>query len=180
MKKLKVLFASVFLFTVGFLHSQTDQPISINIDANNQIATVTKFFNGTNIEDLNNQTNGGMFSQLIHGEAFEENVETDFLNLELKDYSKIYVYLDERRIPHLISQSNIYNRITWNNITEMYDVYSKDIYAHVQDRAPEIISGWKFYGRYLHDSLPANIQQTMLERPMVMSKFQVLEQTGFW
>ncbi len=165
MKKLKVLFASVFLFTVGFLHSQTDQPISINIDANNQIATVTKFFNGTNIEDLNNQTNGGMFSQLIHGEAFEENVETDFLNLELKDYSKIYVYLDERRIPHLISQSNIYNRITWNNITEMYDVYSKDIYAHVQDRAPEIISGWKFYGRYLpYDSLPANIQQTMLER----------------
>lgn len=47
----------------------------------------------------------------------------------------------------------------------MYDVYSKDVYAHVLDRRPEIISGWEFYGRYLpYDSLPQNIQQTILER----------------
>ena len=36
------------------------------------------------------------------GEAFEENIDIDFLNLDKADYSKIYVVLDERRIPHLI------------------------------------------------------------------------------
>ncbi len=174
MKKNLILF--ILFLVCGIVYSQTGQPIQINIDASNQIATVTKLFNGTNIEDLNNQTNGGMFSQLIHGEAFEENVETDFLNLEPKDYSKIYVYIDERRIPHLISQSNIYNRITWNNISEMYDVYSKDVYAHVLDRTPEVISNWKFYGRYLpYDSLPGNIQRIMLDR--IKGKEQI---SKFW
>ncbi len=147
------------------IYSQKAESARISIDADVKIANVTKFLNGTNIEDLNNQTNGGMFSQLIHGEAFEENIDPDFLNLETKDYSKVYVYLDERRIPHLISQSNIYNRITWNNITEKYDVYSKDIYSHVQGKNPEVISGWQFYGRYLpYDSLPGNIQKTILNR----------------
>ena len=161
----RIILLSITFFACGIIYSQKNEPIRINVDANKKIAGVTKLLNGTNIEDLNNQTNGGMFSQLIHGEAFEENIEPDFLNLELKDYSKIYVYLDERRIPHLISQSNIYNRITWNNITEKYDVYSKDIYAHVQGKNPEIISGWRFYGRYLpFDSLPDNIQKIMLER----------------
>ena len=161
MKQLLLL----LLFVCGIAYSQSKEPVVINVDAGNKIATVTKYLNGTNIEDLNNQTNGGMFSQLVHGEAFEENIDPDFLNLETKDYSKIYVYLDERRVPHLISQSNIYNRITWNNITEKYDVYSKDVYAHVLGRNPEMISGWRFYGRYLpYDSLPDNIQKALLER----------------
>lgn len=68
-------------------------PIELSVDADTQIATVTRLFNGTNIEDLNNQTNGGVFSQLLHGEAFEENVDVDFLNLESKDYSKVYLVL---------------------------------------------------------------------------------------
>jgi len=161
----KISLLSISFFICGMLFSQTSEPVRINIDAGNKIASVTKLFNGTNIEDLNNQTNGGMFSQLIHGEAFEENIEPDFLKLSPRDYSKIYVFLDERRIPHLISQSNIYNRITWNNITEKYDVYSKDLYAHVLGRNKEIISGWGFYGRYLpFDSLPDNIRKVMLDR----------------
>ncbi|MDR2145148.1 MAG: hypothetical protein LBE91_01635 [Tannerella sp.] len=163
---MKQFFLSFILFSVcGIAYSQTGVPVKINIDAGVKIASVTKFFNGTNIEDLNNQTNGGLFSQLIHGEAFEENIDPDFLNLSTKDYSKIYVYLDERRIPHLISQSNIYNRIGWNNISERYDIYSKEIYGHVSGKNPEVISGWKFYGRFLpFDSLPDNIQKIMLER----------------
>ncbi len=83
--------------------------IRIGVDAGERIATVTQLFNGTNIEDLNNQTNGGMFSQLIHGEAFEEGIDVDFLNLDRADYSKIYVVLDERRIPHLLTQSVFYS-----------------------------------------------------------------------
>ena len=41
------------------------QPVRLTVDASRQIATVSKLFNGTNIEDLNNQTNGGIFSQLL-------------------------------------------------------------------------------------------------------------------
>ena len=33
--------------------------IKLDVDAGTRVATVTKLFNGTNIEDLNNQTNGG-------------------------------------------------------------------------------------------------------------------------
>ncbi|MDR0574963.1 MAG: hypothetical protein LBG96_13225 [Tannerella sp.] len=161
MKKISLLLIS--FFTCGVLYSQSE-PIRINVDAAKKIATVTKFLNGANIEDLNNQTNGGMFSQLIHGEAFEENIDPNFLNLETKDYSKVYVYLDERRIPHLISQSNIYNRIPWNNNTEKYDVYSKDVYNQTIIRFPDMISGWKFPGRFLpYDSLPANTQKVLLD-----------------
>jgi len=150
------------LFLPGLMYSQS---VSITVDANDKIATVTKNLNGTNIEDLNNQTNGGLLSQLIHGEAFEENIDVDFLNLATKDYSKIYVYLDERRIPHLISQTNIYNRIPWNNITEKYDVYAKDVYTQTRSRMPDVISGWTFWGRFLpYDSLPENIQKVMLDR----------------
>lgn len=161
----KTLFISFFLFVCGLLYSQQREAIKIHVDVDVKIATVTKLFNGTNIEDLNNQTNGGMFSQLIHGEAFEENIDPDFLQLETKDYSKVYLYLDESRTPHLISQSNIYNRIPWNNITEKYDVYSKDVYNQTIIRTPDMISGWRFPGRFLpFDSLPNNIQRVMLDR----------------
>ena len=139
--------------------------IKLDVDAGTRVATVTKLFNGTNIEDLNNQTNGGMFSQLIHGEAFEEGIDVDYLKLDRSDYSKIYVVLDERRVPHLITQTDIYSRVTWNHLSEKYDFHSKDIYNTRPFRGPRVISGWSFPGRFLvFDSLPAPIQRTMLER----------------
>ena len=166
----------VFMFICGMGVAQKQAPVRVNVDADVKIATVTKLFNGANIEDVNNQTNGGIFSQLIHGEAFEENIETDFLHPEVKDYSKIYVFLDERRIPHLISQSNVYNLVPWNNISEKYDVYSKDVYSQNLSRNPEVLSGWRFPGRFLpFDSLPADIRQIMLER--VNGKEQI---SKFW
>ena len=150
--------------------------IRIDVDAGEKIATVTKLFNGTNIEDLNNQTNGGMFSQLIHGEAFEEGVDVDFLNLDRGDYSKIYVVLDERRIPHLLTQSDIYTRVTWNNLSEKYDFHSKDIYNTTLFREPRVLSGWSFPGRFLvFEALPPNIQRTMLDR--INGKEQI---TKYW
>ncbi|MDR1172539.1 MAG: hypothetical protein LBL24_08810 [Bacteroidales bacterium] len=140
-------------------------PVQLNVDASKKIATASKLFNGTNIEDINNQTNGGVFSQLLHGEAFEENVETDFLNLDRADYSKIYVMLDERRIPHLITQSNVYNRVNWNNLTEKYDFHSRSIYNANKFNEPHVISGYTFHTRFLpFDSLPGNVRETVLER----------------
>jgi len=161
MKRIFILL--IMCFVCGIIYSQNNDPVRINVNADQKIASVTKLMNGTNIEDLNNQTNGGMFSQLIHGEAFEENIDPDFLNLEARDYSKVYVYLDERRIPHLISQANIYNRINWNNNSELHDVNSKEVYN--QNASPAVISGWRFPGRFLpFDSLPGNIQKIMLDR----------------
>ncbi|MDH6304304.1 alpha-N-arabinofuranosidase [Parabacteroides sp. PF5-5] len=159
------VFIIISLLLTSSLFGQDKLQTRIHIDAGEQIATVSKLFNGTNIEDLNNQTNGGMFSQLIHGEAFEENVDVDFLNLDKSDYSKIYIMLDERRIPHLITQTDIYSRVNWNNLSEKYDFHSKDIYNTRPFREPRVISGWSFPGRFLvYDSLPPAIQKTMLER----------------
>lgn len=162
---MKKLFSFLTLITaVTTVFAQTT-PVQLHVDASLKIATASRLFNGTNIEDINNQTNGGVFSQLLHGEAFEENVETDFLNLDRADYSKIYIMLDERRVPHLITQSDVYNRVNWNNLTEKYDFHSKDIYNANRFREPHIISGYRFPTRFLvYDSLPANIQKVMMER----------------
>lgn len=163
---MKVIYAMGLIF-MGTIYGgkAQDIPVRLSVDASRQIATVSKLFNGSNIEDLNNQTNGGIFSQLLHGEAFEENIDVDFLNLSREDYSKVYVVLDERKIPHLKSQTDIYHRITWNNRNEKYDFNSKDIYDTRPLKQPRIISGWKFPGQFLpFDSLPSHIKQTMLER----------------
>ena len=140
MKQKKNLISVLLLLFFSSWASAQNIPVKLNVDAGRQIATVTKLFNGSNIEDLNNQTNGGIFSQLLHGEAFEENIDIDFLNLDKADYSKIYVVLDERRIPHLITQTDIYHRIPWNNLTEKYDFNSKDIYDTKPLRSPRVIS----------------------------------------
>ena len=143
----------------------TAQDIHVKVDASTSIATSSPLFNGANIEDINNQTNGGVFSQLLHGEAFEESIETDFLNLKRSDYSKIYVMVDERNIPHLITQSNVYCSVKWNSLSEACDVHSYDVYNSGKFSKPHIISGYKFTHRYLpFDSLPENIRKTMLER----------------
>ena len=148
----------------GYFVAATAQ-VRLDVDASQKIATASRLFNGTNIEDINNQTNGGVFSQLLHGEAFEENVETDFLQLDRADYSKIYVVLDERRIPHLLTQSDVYNRVNWNNLTEKNDFHSKDIYNANPFRRPHILSGYRFPTRFLvFDSLPGNIQTVLLDR----------------
>ncbi len=145
----------------GHVNAQTD----IRVDAAKRIAHVTEWFNGTNIEDLNNQTNGGLFSQLLHGEAFEENMDVDFLHLKKGDYSKVYVVLDERRVPHLITQSDIYTRVGWNNMSDQYDFNVIDIYNATKFKKPHKLSGWQFNTRFIvYDSLPKSIQQTMLGR----------------
>ncbi len=158
--------------------AQSTDVVQLQVNAQKPIASVTRWFNGTNIEDLNNQTNGGIFSQLLHGEAFEENVDIDFLNLPVRDYVKVYVVLDEMRRPHFLSQANIYTRITWNNLTEEYDFNSKDIYGTLEPaparggntperapRPPMKIGPLAFYGRFMvYDSIPADIRTELENR----------------
>ena len=178
MRKLTLTFLCISLFAV--LQAQTTNKVQIQVNTAKQIATVTKYFNGTNIEDLNSQTNGGVFSQLIHGEAFQENIDVDFLNLPLRDYVKVYVILDENKRPHLLSVANSYTRVTWNNLDEKYDFNSRDIYnaieqfsqqrrtptGDVRPPAPPLkIGDLKFYSRFMpYDSIPENIRKIMVDR----------------
>ena len=160
MKLLLLLFAALLGSS-----SLSAQEIKIKVNASQRIATSSPLFNGTNIEDINNQTNGGVFGQLLHGEAFEENIETDFLNLKRSDYSKIYIMIDERRVPHLLTQNYVYCSVNWNNLSEECDVHSYDVYNAGKFSHPYNISGYKFVRRYLpFDSLPENIQKEMMRR----------------
>ena len=160
MKLLLLFFAALLGGTTLSAHE-----IKIKVNASQRIATSSPLFNGTNIEDINNQTNGGVFGQLLHGEAFEENIETDFLNLNRSDYSKIYIMLDERRVPHLLTQNYVYCSVNWNNLSEECDVHSYDVYNAGKFSSPYNISGYKFVRRYLpFDSLPENIQKEMMRR----------------
>ena len=175
MKKPILTCLSACLFVT--LQAQTNEIVKLQVNASKQVAIVTKLFNGTNIEDLNNQTNGGIFSQLLHGEAFEENVDIDFLNLPVGDYVKVYVILDEMKRPHFLSTANAYTRPTWNNLTEKYDFNSKDIYAMInpilrqapdqqaRQTRPLEIGPLKFYGRFMaYDSIPQKIRTELEKR----------------
>ena len=166
------------------LSAQEESPIQLQVDATQQIGTAKATFNGTNIEDLNNQTNGGVFSQLIHGEAFEENVDVDFLNLPSHQYVQVYVVLDENRTPHFLSTANAYTRTSWNNLNDKYDFNSRDLIdsyyratqpirrpardgrpEEVRPARPMKIGDLNFYGRFvIYDSIPANYQKILLDR----------------
>lgn len=155
--------------------AQNEEPIQLRVNANKQIGTAKATFNGTNIEDLNNQTNGGLFSQLIHGEAFEENVDVEFLNLPSHQYVQVYVVLDENRTPHFLSTANAYTRTTWNNLADKYDFNSRDLLDSYYNATrpnregrparPMRIGDLNFYGRFvIYDSIPAKYQQILTER----------------
>jgi len=178
MKKAMLCFMG---FSLCFLLKAQTSPIQIQVDATKQIAKVTPLFNGTNIEDLNNQTNGGIFSQLLHGEAFEENVDIDFLKLPVSDYVKVYVVQDETKKPHLLSVANSYTRVNWNNLGEKWDFNSKDIYNSVEQASqprfgrnqqatplpyrPLQIGNLNFAGRFMpFDSIPLDIRAILLDR----------------
>jgi len=156
-----------------------DFPVQLRVNAEKQIGTARETFNGTNIEDLNNQTNGGVFSQLIHGEAFEENIDVDFLNLPSNNYVQVYVVLDETRTPHFLSVANSYTRTTWNSLNDKYDFNRRDILdsyytaaaprtdqeGNTRPAQPMRIGDLDFYGRFvIFDKIPARYQKILLER----------------
>ena len=161
---------TTILLALATLSLSAQAPVQIHVDARHQIGTAKATFNGTNIEDLNNQTNGGVFSQLLHGEAFEENIDVDFLNLPSQNYSQVYVVLDETRTPHFLSVANSYTRTTWNNLADKYDFNRRELldsyYSAArpttgqdgQVRQPRRmkIGDLNFYGRFvIFDSIPA-------------------------
>lgn len=180
MKKIVITICAIFAV---IYYTDAQNNINIDINASKHIGTAKLTFNGTNIEDLNNQTNGGIFSQLIHGEAFEENVDIDFMNLPLRNYVQVHVVLDENHTPHLLSVANSYTRTTWNNLSNKYDFNSRDLLDSYYNAAHPTLAGnsrsdapaprvqllkigdLNFYGRFvIFDSIPEAYRNILLDR----------------
>jgi len=75
--------------------------VRIEVDANRVIAERPHSLIGGNIEDLNWQLYGGLYSQLLHGESFEENIGVDWLALPEHQAIQIWVGADENGGPLL-------------------------------------------------------------------------------
>ncbi len=65
--------------------------VTIRIDAARRLHRITSRFIGVNMEDLNFQGYGGIYSQLLFGEAFQEHVDSAALGLSDKDRLKVFV-----------------------------------------------------------------------------------------
>lgn len=82
MKKIKKIVS--FIFLLLFTIYSWGQEKVIKIDASGKTHKASIKLNGANIEDLNFQTYGGVYSQLLYGQDFEEHIDVDFLNLSTK------------------------------------------------------------------------------------------------
>ncbi len=178
MKRILILICIGFSLFV-LLQSQSPEIIKIQVNADKKIATVSELFNGTNIEDLNHQTNGGIFSQLLMGEAFEESIDIDFLKLPVSDYVKLCVIIDEMRRPNIALYGG---HISINNLKDLYDINSSEINnslypapspnaatfsnpAQGLKRSPSKIGPFTFYGNYVpYDSIPVSIRSELERR----------------
>ncbi len=69
---------------------------SIRVDAGKKLHRITPRFIGVNMEDLNFQGYGGIYSQLLFGESFQEHVDSAALGLSGKDRLKVFVEEDAR------------------------------------------------------------------------------------
>jgi hypothetical protein len=76
--------------------SQAVPPATIRIDAARKLHRITPRFIGVNLEDLNSQCYGGLYSQLLYGESFQEHVDSAVLGLEGKDRLKVFVGENEK------------------------------------------------------------------------------------
>jgi alpha-N-arabinofuranosidase len=104
---------SVFILLLCFCIS-CSQEKTISVNASKKLHSATDRLNGANVEDLNFQCYGGMYSQLLYGQDFEEHVDVDFMNLstEATNYKSMtgpartitFVVLDENGKPYITTQ----------------------------------------------------------------------------
>jgi alpha-L-arabinofuranosidase len=126
----------LLLILLGF--SCTNQENSITINASNRLNQASERLNGANVEDLNFQCYGGMYSQLLYGQDFEEHVDVDFLNLpaEVANPKSVIgplrwvsmVVLDEKGKPYITTQCRRLGiNAVGNPVTQTYELNSKNI-----------------------------------------------------
>ena len=123
---------------------------SITVNALNRSHEASIQLNGANVEDLNFQCYGGMYSQLLYGQDFEEHIDVDFLNLPtevsnpksvigpLRTVSMIVV--DENGKPYLTLQCRRLPVLPIGyNMTPTYDVNSKDPYLFTNSSRENVL-----------------------------------------
>jgi len=69
---------------------------TIHVQADKILHGVTPRMIGVNLEDLNYQCYGGLYSQLLYGENFEEHMDSDILGLTGKDRLQVFVEENEQ------------------------------------------------------------------------------------
>lgn len=105
-----VLFGNVFAFAIA-----AGEPGVIRVNPAAVVVDRPHSLVGANIEDLNFQLYGGLYSQLLHGEGFEEHVDpTELLGLEGPQRFAVWVVLDERGRPRL-------RHFSGRALTRLYD-----------------------------------------------------------
>lgn len=92
MPNVRVLVAALLLGS-PFVTAQT---ATIRIDAGKKLHRITPRFVGVNLEDLNYQTYGGLYSQLLYGESFQEHIDSAVLGLSDKAHLMVFVGENDR------------------------------------------------------------------------------------
>ena len=118
-----ILLASLF----GLTSLSSADTATISVNANDVLHERPISLIGGNIEDLNAQLYGGLYSQLIYGECFEEHVDpTDLFKLEGPDRLAVWVLPDQSGQPTLKlfgGRGRLYNDDgTANDLGELQDV----------------------------------------------------------
>jgi alpha-N-arabinofuranosidase len=172
MKKIKQIVP--FAFLLLFMTNSWSQEKVIKVDASGKKHKASIKLNGANIEDLNYQTYGGVYSQLLYGQDFEEHIDVDFLNLSNKsEYINsadpveammvgparygTYVVLDEKSRPYV-------TRVAFSIGINPMEFPVKKTYE-IESTKPEHL--W-FIPKKLEaisiDSLPANQRKQILDK----------------
>jgi len=129
---------AIILIILSLFFISCSSKKTILIDGSKKLHTVTDRVNGANMEDLNFQCYGGMYSQLLYGQDFEEHVDVDFMNLatETTDYKSMtgplrtitFVVLDENGKPYITTQPLSYRSMgvnpLGNPVTQSYEINS--------------------------------------------------------
>ena len=98
MKVLTLILISVFSISTP----ASAEEASITMHTNDILHERPTSLIGGNIEDLNFQLYGGLYSQLLHGECFEEHVDpTELFNLKGSERFAVWILLDEQGQPVL-------------------------------------------------------------------------------
>jgi alpha-L-arabinofuranosidase len=108
--------------------------VTIKIAAKQVIAEREQSLIGANIEDLNFQLYGGLYSQLLHGECFEEHVDpTELLSLTGSQRFAVWVVPDENGQPVL--------RCFNGRNTRLYETEGPVDWRSSEDRGKELMTG---------------------------------------
>ena len=86
----------ILLLAVSGAIIASAQQATIRVDATRVLHQLNPRYIGVNLEDLNYECYGGLYSQLIHGESFQEHIDSGLLGLTDRQRLRVFVGENER------------------------------------------------------------------------------------